>query len=189
MQSKLPDVNAAIVRYRSKALEALDRNEISTAAICFSAINALLPEEYKVEINTKKYNELIAAKHIITCPSCNQEHPRGDIRPFDILLSVIESVLARQKTMLVWECPSCNETNDLANSKHQTIDFQKPFYTHVVPEPPARNGLGDRIGYNQRFQEWFAIFVGELEQQIGLYRADYQAQQDTADQPGFDEDE
>ena len=189
MQSKLPDINAAIVRYRSKALESLDKEQSEAAAICFTAINALLPEDYTIEINTKKYDELIQAKYIIICPSCNKEQPLGKTKTFNLLLSNTARLITNQKTKKVWECPNCNELKDYLYSKKTTTEFQRPFYTKVAPESPKRIGLSSRLGFKSRFQKWFEIFVNELEHQIGLYRADYQSQQTEAGLPGFDDDE
>lgn len=189
LQAKLPDINAAIVRYRSKALDALDDDQREIAAICFSAINALLPEDYRIEINTKKYDELVQAKYTITCSKCDKEHPQGNIKPYDLLLTNIEKLITDQRTISVWECPNCNATNDFLHSKKNTTEFQRPFYTKTAPDPPQKIGLHNRLGYVLRFKKWFEIFVNELEHQIGLYRADYQAQQDEAGQPGFDDDE
>ena len=187
MQSKLPDINAAIVRYRSKALDALERDQMETAAICFTAMNALLPDDYRIEINTIKFNELVKAKYTIICPSCNEEHLFGIIKPFDVILLDIERLITNNRTVKVWSCPTCNEQNDFLHSDRNTTQFEKPFFTRVAPEPPIKNGLNGRLGYASSFHKWFEVFVNELEHQIGLYRADYQSQQEEAGQPGFDD--
>lgn len=180
-------MNAAIVRHRSNALQALDQNEFNKAAISLGAINALLPEEYQVEVNTVKYYALIEAKHTITCLQCNEVMPIIEARVYELLLSSIDRLIVGTKTRKVWDCPKCKEVNDFYSSPKNTIEFQKPFFTKVIPELPARQGFRDRVGFNQKFVIWFDIVIAELEHQIGLYRADYQAQQD--DQSGFDDDE
>lgn len=189
MQAKLPDINAAIVRHRSNALQALDQNELNKAAISLGSINALLPEDYQLEVNTAKYYSLIEAKHTITCLHCNEVMPITEAKVWPLLLSSIDRLISGNKTMKVWECPNCKGIVPFAESPKGTTEFQKPFFVKVVPELPVRIGFRDRIGFNQRFVIWFDIVIEELEHQIGLYRADYQAQQAADQQPGFDDDE
>lgn len=189
MQSKLPDVNAAIVRHRSNALAALDRNDTYAAAISMSAINALLPDDYRVEENTSKYNSMIRGNSIINCKYCDEEQLYDHLKTFDLLLPFTEQIVSGKKYQKVWVCSSCKKINKFVNTKKITQQYERPFYVKVIPEPPRQNGLISRLGFSEKFKKWFSIALEELEHQIGLYRADYQAQQEGIDQPDYEADE
>jgi len=181
-------LNAAIVRHRSNALQALDQNELKKAEISLGAINALLPEDYQVQVNTDLYYSKIAAKHTIACLHCKEVMPYTEAKVWPLLLSSIDRLITGSKTMQVWDCPKCKETMCFEASPKNTIEFQKPIFVKVMPEAPVRHGFHDRVGFDQKFEKWFEIAIQELENQIGFYRADYQAQE-AAEQPGFEADE
>ena len=177
MQAKLPDLNAALVTHRNAVLHAYDRNEFTKAAISFDAINSLLPDEYKVEINTEKYNQLIASKRTIKCDKCSEVFERGTIKPYKILLTNLESLMVGKRKVIVWDCLKCEHVRPLEGSQAELVIFKQPFYTKVIPEPPRRKGLHDRIGYTAKFKQWYDIAFREIESQIGLYRTEYASQQ------------
>jgi len=178
-------VNAAIVRHRSNALKALENNDREIAHISLNAINALLPEDYKVEVNTQKYEKAIEDTWSIYCGYCEEEFPLSEIRPFDLLLNSIESIILGLDVMRVWLCPKCNEENPYYQAKKKLVKFQNPIYTKIVPEVPPYKGLINRVGYEQSLRKWFHTYLGELEQQISLYRTDWQSQQ--GDDPNIGE--
>jgi len=179
MQAKLPDVNARLVRYMNSAQNAYDRKDFSKAAISFEASIALLPEDYQPEINTNKYADLVRNKYNIVCDSCKAEHKRGDIIPYRLLLTNIGRLVSGQEIVKVWKCPSCSNVRELKGSQTKVIKFYQPSYFGVIPEPPVREGMHDRIGFESRFKKWFDIATREIEHKVGLYRTEYAAQQDS----------
>ena len=190
MQAKLPDINAALVTHRKAAMLAYDRNDFNKAGISFEAIISLLPEDYKPEINTDKYEQMIKSQKKITCRECKKETEFDNIRSFQMLLSTIDSLISRSKTMNVWQCPNneCKSVQPIEGSEIKTIEYTRPFYTKVIPEPPRREGLHDRIGFDGIFKKWYDIAFREIENQIGKYRTDYASQSDEA-VPYQDEEE
>lgn len=178
MQAKLPDVNAALVTHRKSALNAYDMGDYAKAAIAFQAIIALLPDDYKVEINTLRYNELVKKKKKMICEECTEAFERSLIHPYELTLSSLDALILQMPKTLVWDCPKCHATRPMDGSKTQTILFQAPYYLKVVPEAPTRIGLEARIGFQYRCRKWFDIVFKEIENQIGRYRADYAAQQE-----------
>ena len=78
--------------------------------------------------------------------------------------------------MNVWKCPSCKHVRSLKGSQTKLIKFYQPTYFNVLPEPPSRKGLYDRIGFEAKFEKWYDIACKEIEHQIGLYRTEYAAQ-------------
>jgi hypothetical protein len=179
MQAKLPDVNARLVRYMNSAQNAYDRKDFSKAAISFEASIALLPDDYQPEINTTKYAELVKDKYNIVCDGCKEEHKRSTIYPYKLLLTNLDRLVSGQEIVTVWKCPSCAHVRELRGSKTKVIKFYQPSYFGVIPEPPARKGLHDRIGFEARFKKWFDIATREIEHKVGLYRTEYAAQQES----------
>ena len=177
MQSKLPDVNQAIVKHRGDAISAYSQKNYNMVIISLDSIIALLPDDYKVETNSEKYQELTKEKNLILCEKCEKEIPRDNITTFDQTLPHIEQILAGKPTQLVWICPECQNVLDLEGSKFKVQKFQNPFYLKCIPHPPKRRGLINRCSYDEEFSTWLDIAMSEIESQIGLYRADYAAQQ------------
>lgn len=204
MQAKLPDINGALVRHRNAIMNAYDSGDFTKAGISFEATIALLPEEYKVEINTEKYNQLVKDRYKIVCTGCmmnvqykvddetrikqeQSEFPRSEIKPFEVLVPDIERLITGKKTVLVWQCPSCGIVKPLKGSPTKLIKFHQPSYFKVIPDIPSRKGFFDRTGFDTKFKEWYDIAFSEIESQIGLYRAEYAQQQEMNDEDLPDE--
>lgn len=199
MQAKLPDINGAIVTYRKAILNAYDDRDFTKAAIVFDDIISLLPEEYSVEINTKKYKELNEGKYHIVCTECtmdiqttedgkikitkeSSEFVRKEIEPFEILLPDMDRLITGQKTVMVWQCPNCSVIKSINESPTKLIKYHEQSYFKVIPEPPSRKGLHDRPGSLIKNQEWYSVCSREIEHQIGLYRAEYAQQEGMKDE-------
>jgi hypothetical protein len=178
MQAKLPDVNAAIVRYRSQALESVKGNDYSLAIIALAGINADLPEDFKVEISTSKYNDIIKDRKSIEC-SCTANCILNEIHQYDCELDWKEQILSNQKYQRMWICTACGKSNVMDASKILIKKYQEPFYTKIMPAPPIRaRGIRGRSTYESEFKTWFGIALEEIESQISRYRTEYAAQED-----------
>ena len=178
VQAKLPDVNARLVRHMNEASNAFDKRDFSKAAIAFEQSIALLPEEYQPEINTAKFEELSSEKHNIICDRCKIETKRELVHPYELLLSNLARLITNKRKTMVWKCLSCKHVRPLVGSQTKLIKWYQPNYFKVIPEPPSRQGLHDRIGFEAKFEKWYDIAGKEIEHQIGLYRTEYAAQQD-----------
>ena len=205
MEAKLPDVNAGIVTHRKAAMNGFDKNDYTKTAISFDSIMALLPEDYKPEVNTEGYQNAIKGKRIIICGNCTMpqldernnptgkqipsEFLREDVTLFEFALSDLDSMVLNKKQCLVWSCPKCDSTIPLVGSITRNEQYQQPFYTGIIPQMPRREGLHDRIGYTRRFREWYQIAFREIEYKIGLYRAEYQSQNPDEVLPQFDHED
>ena len=198
MQAKLPDVNAAIVRYRSQALESVKDSDYEMAVSAINFINADLPEDYKVQVSTALYNSIVEDRKIIPCEFCTSKETTlkdgkliltghsiptecslTEIIQFDLELDWLEQILSGQKTKRVWNCTKCDKLNDMDVTKIKIKKYQAPFYLKIMPEAPRRKrGIQGRSSYNNEFKKWFDIAMSEIESQISKYRAEYAAQQE-----------
>lgn len=182
MQAKLPDINAAIVRYRNNMLHAFDNKEVNTVILSWSGINSLLPEDYQVEINTEKYNKLIAENKIIICTKCKERIEYGTVRFQNVMLPAISSFVTQRSHERIWNCPRCRHENIFHRIQVKVVKLREPYFLGVVPDPPQRHfGITDRSAFNPQFNKWFKIALDEIECKIGKYRADYIAQMEADD--------
>ena len=195
MQAKLPDVNAAIVRYRSQALESVKTNDYDLAIISLAGINADLPEDFKVEVNSDKYYSIIKDRKYLLCTACTEidNDPKSEdygkkkptkciyseVIQFDLEVDWLEQILSGQKTKRVWNCTKCGKLNDMDSKNMMIKKYYEPFYTKVMPSPPIqKRGIQGRSSFQNEFRKWFSIANSEIESQISRYRTEYAAQQE-----------
>lgn len=140
-------------------------------------MNALFPKEYRVEINTNKYNELMQQRLLYKCNNCNEEINQNEIELFDIIIPLVDSILAKTQTEKVWKCSKCNKLNEFVKTETVQEKMVEPYYLKVVySNPTKQDGIIDHSSFDNKFTSWFWTFLKELEYQIGLYRAEYRAQ-------------
>lgn len=180
MQAKLPDINSAIVRHRSGALVALSQDNYHMASTELSAINALLPGEYKVKIDNETYYEKIKGQDILTCNNCNEESEYAELTFYRKPIQSELRLLFHIEFIEIWKCDKCHFENPKEGTKRTIRKFTPPFYTGYMPNPPKMDSFGNRASYRIAFAKWFDIAINELESQVGIYRGDYSAQEDDA---------
>ena len=185
MQAKLPDVNAALVRWRSQAIESAKNKDYAMAVTSIDAINALLPagteedgtDSFKVEVNSEKYYDMKSDREIINCQKCKVEFILSDLKQYDLDLEWQEQILVNQKTERVWECPKCETINKMNVNDIKIEKYQEPYFFRCMPSPPVQQtGARGRNTFGMDFSVWFDIAIKEMESQIGRYRAEYIAQ-------------
>ena len=178
MQSRLPDLNSSFVKHRTNALSAFSCGDYSSCVISLDAIIALLPDEYRVEINSEKYREILADRKTIDCNKCKTENILKDVKQYDLELDWMAQILLGQKTERIWICTNCEIANEMQNDKIKTVRFNQPYYLGVIPYPPIRGrGISKRNSFDGEFAEWFDIAVKECENKIMLFRSEYASQQ------------
>lgn len=155
------------------------RNEDWTGAVIhFNACNALFPDDYTITVNTVQYDNEVSSHRLIQCSICNEWQEYGEIEPYEIMLNSEDRLILLKKNAIVWDCLKCKETQLLQGAERKKQVKLAPFYIKIVPEPPAKHGLGDRLGYKSKMRKWCDIAYQELEHQVSKYRTDYAAQQD-----------
>jgi hypothetical protein len=156
-----------------------------------NAQNAVLPEDYRVIVDTKHYKETVQTGTFYKCLRCEDEIPVQDIEFVKLLNNSIDKMYYKENYSEFWFCPKrgCGHRNRKSQSEKITERKQEPFYLNCVWEPPAKKaGLATRFGFKQRFQEWFYAYQKELEHQIGRYRAEYQSQNPDDDMEEWDDE-
>lgn len=201
MQAKLPDINAALVRYRSVAIESFQNGDDESARMALGNMVALLPDKFKVRVNTDEYNEKVKEKDFMVCLKCKKEIPYENIKREKKLLTNEEQFIKKcsknppltqedKEYDWIWNCPKCSHENRYADTELEKEKPSKPYYLGVIPEPPQRNfrnPLMDRMYFTQRFRDWFKTAFQEIESKVGIYRAEYSAQNQDKDDFGENE--
>ena len=178
MQSRLPDINSAIVKHRTNALSAFSCGDYPSCIISLDAIIALLPDDYKIEINSEKYKEILADRKTIDCDKCKTENILNDVTQYDLELGWQEQILIGVKSQRVWICIKCDMLNEMQFKKIKIVKYNQPYYLGVIPFPPIRGrGISKRNSFESEFAEWFDIVVKEIEQKVMLFRSEYASQQ------------
>lgn len=174
MQAKLPDINAAWVKERTYFFTCRDMHNWSGMILALYAMNALLPDEYRIKINTQEYNDLVEAKIGYICGTCKAEIPESMVKVKTAIAPLLVSYISSSETKNYWVCHKCNAENLMSRTKLIKETLAKPSYLKVVTDPPERKrGIQDRRSYQTEMTKWSGIFFQELEHQLGLYRAEY----------------
>ena len=176
MQSKLPDINSAIVTHRIAALRAYDHNDLQKGVIAIRSIIALLPEDFKLTISSEKYQVEKKATRKLECTHCHEETDFGQITVATLEHPPSKSILLRRKSYQIWICPNCKKDNDVEQTKSFLEQHPDPCYLKIIPNPPVKKTIFDRPGYEYSWKNWFELAFPEIEQQISLYRTEYVSQ-------------
>ena len=190
MQAKLPDVNAAIVRHRSLAVDGFIKENAELAITSIANINALLPaivdgKSYKVQVSTERYNELRSETREIQCNYCKKENSIKTVKQYNLELDWLEKIVAKRRSQKMWICTECKRANVFSTDNITVKKKGEPYFFQVIPEPPKRqSGIRGRMSFDRDFIRWYSIAMPEIESQIGLYRMEY-AQQDGSELKEF----
>lgn len=182
-QAKLPDSNAAWVRYRNYGLECMDKKNYAGAVGALFEINALFPDAYRVEVNTDKYEQLEQERVILICKQCNKENNYNDVKFYNLLLNTTVSFIAGSGSIKVWGCLECKNENRLLTTKIIKNQLIKPSYHRVMRAPPNRKqSIVDRVAYHNEMVKWFFESLAELDHQLGKYREEYRPTDEIEDE-------
>jgi len=175
VQAKLPDLNNYWINYHNIGIHSIYTKDYVNVVACIYNMNAILPDEYRVEINTERYNELSQDKLMVVCSICNAEIIYNEIKVIETLLNPLESMILDERTKQVWNCSKCNGVNEFTRTKKIKDHHTNPFYYKVIPEPPLRkDGLTGRFQFHNKMTVWFFTSLEEIDHQLGLYRKEYE---------------
>ena len=185
MQAKLPDVNAAIVRHRSLAAEGYKTGNPELTIISIANINALLPsfnkedggKNFKVMVDTEKYNLAKAKTVHIECNFCKEANLLNMVKHFELRMDWVEQILAKKKSKKMWLCLKCDKPNIFSTDDITIFEKGEPYFYKVMPAPPKRQGgIRGRMTFLRDFEIWYSIAMPEIESQIGIYRSEYMSE-------------
>lgn len=195
-QAALPDLNTGYIKYRNEVIASLRAKNYSSCHGSLNSLNALLPEEYRIVIDTIKYNEATKSDITYACNFCTEtikeetypsEIKKENIEISVLLTSDIEKLVFGNESNNVWICPKCNETNKLSETVISESKLEEPTYLGIVPKPPSRqDGLQGRTKFHTKITQWIWLCLNELEQKMGRYRLEYVGKDDHEGEFGFE---
>ena len=192
MQSRLPDINTAFIKYRNEVIGAIKRLDFNQMHGSLNAINGMLPDQYQVTISTAKYEDLTRTDIQYLCKTCTAnskepvEIPKESIRVFELYPNAMQGLLYGGIKEQVWNCPNCHTTHILKETEISVTKLQDPYFIGVVPNPPNRKqGLMDKLTFNDKTVAWGWQMLNELEHKMAKFRDDNWSRGD--DLEGFDD--
>lgn len=200
-QSLLIDMNSGWYKHKTELNEGLRTRDYLAAEGALDSLNALLPDEYRVIIDTDEFKRRTRGNVIAFCNHCKSKYEdpkdkktmvesptRIDIDRVEkqqLLLPAFDQMLYGKEYDTFWVCPNCNKDNKLSETKFKKSAMQKPYYLKVVPEPPIhRPGLDDRTNFHYKFEKWARAFLTELNAQARQFRHDYKPKEDDGELDG-----
>jgi len=173
MQSRLPDVNTAFNTHRKRAIIAIEQRRWTECLGAEYAINAALPEEYRVIISDQEYKKLTKQDLTVICEACKEQFDYDAIKILNVITTSFERLVNKNRTIRVWYCPKCKHEYKLATTEIEQSILKQPYYLGVVPKPPQRSdGIADHVTYDREFERWAWTMLDELEQKMAQYRDD-----------------
>lgn len=172
-QARLPDIDHAYTKYRNEVIGALKKKYYNVMHGGLVALNALLPDEYRVIISTSQYNQLTKTDTVYPCTHCKEEILKEDVRIFLLPPSSVESLLYGATPSKVWGCPKCAQINKLQLTDISREHLRNPSFLGIVPDPPERKGgLMNRMNFHIETERWVWLHLGELEAKMAKFRDD-----------------
>lgn len=189
MQSALPDLNTAIIKFRNMVTSHLRERDYTGCFGCLYAMNGILDEEFRVKVSTEEYGNLVKQDITIQCQSCTETIDFLTIKVHNVLVSPLNNILSGNKFEKIWICPKCKKDNLLLSSAMKQTKLQPGGFLHIVPEPPTRQGgVTDRTDYHNKVAQWVWTFVKEIEERCGEERKAYLNRGDDIDNTIGDEE-
>ena len=173
----LPDISSRFAFWTEYAINCLQRRDWNGAASGLYNINSLLDEDYVVSISTKDYEQAVEDHTTYQCNHCKEDTLYSQVKIFDLVAPMLEATISGNKTNKVWICSKCGTDNRLDKTDVIQEETVQPFYRKVVPACPVNSsGLSTRLGWNNKFANWFFMFLQELQHSLALYRIEYISQ-------------
>jgi len=200
----LPDISYNFGFYRTLAINSVQKRDYNSAASALYDLNGCLGEDYLITINTEAYKQAMSNQEVYQCNHCTMDYekivnegkedehtkiiqvprevPTNSVKILKTIAPFIESVLTGSETELVWYCPVCHQENKIRETKKIVPLRERPFFLKIVPECPVRgDGISNRMGFDEAFNNWFHNFLEEINWQEVLYRKEYTSQHDGED--------
>lgn len=159
--------------YRREAITNFKTRNYSLCIGSIYALNALLPDKYRVRISNAEYEKKTKQTIILPCPKCLENIDYNDIIKVKVLVPTIEQFVTHTEQEEIWRCPKCEGVSPFIQGQLVKQIPVEPFFIQVVPQPPQqKDGLISRSRYYQKFAVWFWMIVTELEERMAQFRDD-----------------
>ena len=172
-QARLPDINTAFIVYRREVIISLKNQNYDNCFGALYALNGLLPDEYRIRISTKQYEEKTDLDIKVKCPKCDAETEYKKILVSPMLMVGLEGMIIDSPNEKVWTCTGCKQNIRVTQTEMIQPKLQEPFFVKTIPKPPMhQDGLHDRSTYHKKMTQWAWTFLDELEAQMAQFRDD-----------------
>ncbi len=173
-------------------------------------MNALLTEEYRINVSTDAYNSFEDEVTLCKCKFCKMDREEiihegeederkkivkvptefrfSSIKIIKVIAPFIDSILTGKESELVWYCPECKAENKVSETEKPKVKRERPYYRKVVKDCPTRQaGITGRMTFDTEYDSYAWNFSEELENTLSKYRIEYIAQNghDMEDLSGF----
>jgi hypothetical protein len=163
-------------QYHIEGRAALNNQEYYDCISAVHCMNALLPDEYRLEINSEKHKELTHNAKTIICQECGIEFDFTDIESIETLNSFIDYTISGNRHTKAWYCPTCNYKNKISSSQMVVTEKENPFFYKVIPEPPKIKPHIVQIALHEKMVEWWFNAKAEIDHQLAKLRTEYAAE-------------
>lgn len=159
--------------YRREAITNFKSKNYSLCIGSIYALNALLPDKYRVTISDIIYEEKTKQKLILPCPLCLKQIDYNKIVKVKTLVPTIEQFVTHTELHETWLCPECDKVSIFDQDALVKQVPKEPYFIHVVPKPPqSKDGLISRSRFFRKFTVWFWQILTELEERMAQFRDD-----------------
>lgn len=189
-QSLLIDMNSGWYKHKTEVNDGLKTRSYNQVLGALDALNALLPDEYRIIVDSEEYDERIKANLVALCKHCNTDYPdptdktkfiegptqteHSKLKRLRLLLSSFDQLAEGKKYDYFWCCEKCQGLNQYSKTRFKQKVLKKPYYLQLVPEPPIKHlGIEDRASYHNKFENWARNFLAELNASAQRFRQEY----------------
>jgi len=196
----LPDISSSFGFWRTFAVNKIAQKDYNGASAGLYNLNGCLTAEYVITISTSQYEKAVQEQSYFQCDHCTMtieeiinkgkdnetrekvEIPTeilfSDVKIFEVINSIIDSIVSGSKIAKIWICPSCKKENIMKDGWNIiTPKKEQPYYLKIVPECPVKkSGLSTRFGWEGKFASWFYNFLEEIQVSMKDYRVEYISQ-------------
>jgi len=196
----LLDISSSFGFWRTFAVNKIAQKDYNGASAGLYNLNGCLTSEYVISISTSQYEKAVQEQSYFQCDHCTMmieeitnkgeddesrekvkvptEIPYDEVKIFELINPLIYSIISGNQITKVWICPKCKKEN-VMNDEWNIITptKEKPYYLKIVPDYLVRlSGISIRLGWEQKFANWFYNFLEEIQVSMKQYRIEYIAQ-------------
>ena len=184
-QAKLPDLNKYWQKYHDEGKSCLENFDFEGCVTSVYCMIALMPDDYRLDVSTKKYNDIRKNTDFVDCYECKETTLWNDLRIIDVQLTLIDSIVKHSSTQKVWFCRNCNYENVLDNTLLTKNTLKVLTFSEVIPEPPEIPPfLYHRSPSVRQMSDWWNLSKIQIDRQLARIRQEYGDDDEVSDEDG-----